>query len=228
MGYNLSDRGDILGELGRFEEARGLLAQAKTIAEKPGGELKRLGLEVQLNLAQILLAERNFVNARSAAEKLVEGAGTEFKNVATGARIVIGLSDSYAGSVGPGKRITGEAAALAAQLNDPSELAHAQLALALAASLDGDHKAALSNASQAEAVFARLDQPASGWLALLLAAQASQNIGDKNGAREYAVRAQQTLAKLEQRWGAENFNSYSRRPDVQGFRKQLEQLSSSV
>jgi tetratricopeptide (TPR) repeat protein/tRNA A-37 threonylcarbamoyl transferase component Bud32 len=228
MGYNLANRGDILGELGRFEEARGLLAQAKTIAEKPGGELKRLGLEVQLNLAEIFLAERNFATARSAAEKLLEGAGTEFKSVATGARIVIGLSDSYAGSVGPGKRLTGEAAVLAGQLNDPYELAHAQLALAVAAALDGDHKTALSNASQSEAVFTRLDQPASGWLALFLAAQASQNLGDKNGAREYAVRAQQTLAKLEQRWGAENFNSYSQRPDVQGFRKQLEQLSSSV
>ena len=34
------------------------------------------------------------------------------------------------------------------------------------------------------------------------------------------------LSRMEQSWGAENFNSYLRRPDVQRYRKQLDQLSA--
>jgi tetratricopeptide (TPR) repeat protein len=228
MGYNLASRGDVLGRLGRFEEARALLAQAGTIADKPGGELKRLSLEVQLTLAEIALREQNFASARSAAEKALAGAGTEFKNVAAGAKIVIGLSEAYSGAKARGKQLAREAVDLVSQFNDPSELAKAQLAFAAALALAGDPAAASTNAVKAEAVFTRLDQPASGWQALLFAAQASQDLGDKSTARAYAMQAQQTLSKLEQRWGAENFNSYTRRPDVQGFRKQLDQLAASL
>jgi serine/threonine protein kinase len=228
MGYNLESRGDVLGKLGRFDEARALLDQATAIADKPGGELKRLSVEVQLAHAEIALSQENFANARSAAEKVVEAAGTEFKNVATSAKIVIGLSQSYSGAKAPGKQMTGEAVDLARQLNDPAELARAQLGFAEAVLLAGDSKAASSNALQAQEVFARLDQPASEWRAVLIAAQASQNSGDKSAAREYAMRARDTLYKLEQRWGSENYNSYLRRPDVQRFRKQLDQLIGSV
>ena len=109
MGYNLAGRADVLAKLGRFAEAEALLTQATTIAEKPGGELKRLSVEVQLALAEIGLSEQNFAKARGAAEKAVEGAGTEFKSVATGARIVLGLSESYSGSTAAGKRMTSDA-----------------------------------------------------------------------------------------------------------------------
>jgi len=228
MGYNLASRGDVLGRLGRFDEARALLDQATAIADKPGGELKRLSIEVELTVAEISLSQENFATARSAAEKVVAEAGTEFKNVATGARIIIGLCESHSGAKSPGKQSIGEALDATKQLNDPAELARAQLAFAEAAGLAGDSKAASSNALQAQEVFARLDQPASEWQALLLAAQASQNLGDKSTAHAYAVRARDTLSKLEQRWGSENYNSYLRRPDVQRWRKQLEQLASSV
>ncbi len=227
MGYNLESRGDVLVKWGRFNEGRALLDQATAIADKPGGELKRLSLQVQLDLAEIALSQESFAIARSAAEKVVAEAGTEFKNVAVGAKIVIGLSESYSGARAPGKQMTGEAVDLARQLNDPAELARAQLAFAQAVVLAGDSKAASSNALQAQEVFARLDQPASEWQALLIAAQASQNLGDKSAAREYAMRARDMLSKLEQRWGRENYNTYLSRPDIQRFRKQLEQLTGS-
>ena len=59
----------------------------------------------------------------------------------------------------------------------------------------------------------------------MIAAQASENLGDKNQAREYAMRAKDTFAKLEQRWGSEDYKSYLSRPDIQRFRKRLEQLT---
>ena len=227
MGYNLESRGRIVSRLGRFDEAKALLDQAATIANKPGGELKRLSLECQLALAEIALMQDNFANAKTSAEKVVEAAGTEFKNDATAAKIVIGLSESYSGAKAAGKQTTSEAVDLARQTNDPAELATAQLALAAAMLLEGDAKGAASNALQAEEVFARLGQPASEWQALLIAAQASQNLGDKSHAREYAMRATETFSKLEQRWGSEGYKSYLSRPDIQRFRKQLEQLNSS-
>ena len=220
MGYNLANRGDVLSRLGRFDEARALLDQASGIANKPGGELKRLSLEVQLAFAETALRQENFANARSAAAKVFVEAGTDFKNVATSARTVVGLSESNSGSTAAGLRASEEALALARQLNDPFEGARAQLGLAQAALLAGDSKSGWTNAQQAAEVFIRLDQPASAWHALLIAAQAIK-LADESTGQEYALRAQQMLSKLEQRWGAENFASYLRRPDVQRTQKQL-------
>jgi serine/threonine protein kinase/Tfp pilus assembly protein PilF len=227
-GYNLVSRAAVLGRLGRFDEARALLDQATAIADKPGGELKRLSLEIKLALAEIALIQSNFPDARSRAEKVVEAAGTEFRNIATGAKIVIGLSELYSGARAGGKQTATEAVEMARQLNDPAQLATAQLTLAEALLLTGDGRAAASNALQAEEMFARLGQPASEWQALLIAAQASQNLGDKSAAHDYAMRARDTLSKLEQRWGSENYNTYLSCPDVQRFRKQLDQLTGSV
>jgi len=228
IGYNLSARAEVLGRLGRFDEAKVLLDQAIAIANKPGGEIRRLALETQLTIAELALLQGDYGSARATAEKTFAAAGTEFKPIATGAKLVIGLSESYSGAKAAGKQTIVEAVDLAKQLNDPSELARAQLALAEVALLEGDSRAASSYALQAQEVFARLGQPASEWRALLIAAQASQNLGDKTNAREYAMRARDTFSKLEQRWGSENYNTYLSRPDVQRSRKQLEQLTSSV
>ena len=229
MGYNLASRGEVLGRLGRFDEAKALLDQATAIANKPGGELKRLSVETQLALAEIALMQDNFANARATAEKVVELAGTEFKGSVTSAKIVIGLAEGYGGarSAAAGKQTTSAAVDVAKQLNDPAQLAAAQAAFAAALLLAGDSRSAATNAVQAQEVFARLGQSESEWQSLLIAAQASENLGEKNQAREYAMRAKDTFAKLEQRWGSEDYKSYLSRPDIQRFRKQLEQLTGS-
>ena len=227
MGYNLASRGEVLGRLGRFDEAKALLDQASAIANKPGGELKRLSVETQLALAEIALMQDNFGNAKATAEKVVELAGTEFKGPVANAKIVIGLAEGYGGAKAAGKQTTSAAVDLAKQLNDPAQLASAQSAFAAALLLAGDSRSAATNALQAQEVFARLGQIESEWQALLIAAQASENLGDKNQARDYAMRAKDTFSKLEQRWGSEDYKSYLSRPDIQRFRKHLEQLTSS-
>lgn len=224
MGYNLESRGEILGYLGRFDEANSLLDQANTIANKPGGELRRLSAETQLARAQIALMQGSFASAIATAGQALEAAGSEFKNVAVGGKIVIGLAETYNGAKSVGKQRTSEAVELARQLNDPAQLATTHLAHAAALLDEGDAKAASSYALQAQEVFARLGRPASEWRALLIAAQASQNLGDKNEAREFARRANTICSALEQRWGSQNYNSYLSRADIQRFRKQLEQL----
>ena len=228
MGYNLQSRGEVLSQLGRFDEAKALLDQAAAIANKPGGELQRLSAETQLGRAQIALMQGDFATARATAEKTAEAAGAEFKSVAIGAKIVLGLAETYNGAKTAGTQVTSEAVNLARQLNDPAQLATAHLALATAMLVEGDSKGASSYALQAQEVFARLGRPASEWRALLIAAQARQNLGDKNEAREYARRSSSLWAELEKRWGSENYNSYLSRPDIQRFRKQLEQLTGGV
>ncbi len=224
FGYNLSNRSDILWRLGRYDEAQSLLTQAEAIANKPGGELKRLSAESELIRARIAFSQGHYPEARQAAEKALEKVGGEFKGLALSAKILLGLAESYSGSAAAGKAAVSEAVGTARELSDPSRLARAQLALSEAMLLAGDAPGALSNAQQASEVFMRLGQHASEWRSLVVAAQAAQNLGDKSKAREYAMRAKDSLAKLEQQWGGDNFKSYLSRPDIQRFRKQLDQL----
>jgi hypothetical protein len=112
-------------------------------------------------------------------------------------------------------------------LNDPWQLAKAQLALAETMLLSGDSSGASSNALQAQEVFARLGQQASEWRALVVAALARGKSGDKTKAQEYALRANDSLSKLESRWGKENYGTFLGRSDVQRLRKQLGQLTGS-
>ena len=228
IGYNLLARSDALWRLGRYEEAQTLLNQAAAIADKPGGELKRLSVETQLVSSEIALSQGRFPEAKARAEKALVTAGAEFKSAAFGAKMVIGSAQSQSGATAAGKQAAAQALDAAKELNAPAQVAQAQLGLAEAALLAGDSLTASSNAKQAAETFARLGQQASEWRALLIAAQATQNLGDKNAGREYAMRARDTLAKLEQRWGSEGFNSFLRRPDVQRLRKELEQLTGSM
>jgi hypothetical protein len=75
--------------------------------------------------------------------------------------------------------------------------------------------------------FARSGQQASEWRAWLIAARASRNLHDAEHARAYAEKASAALSTLEQKWGADVYNSYLARPDVEYYRKQLnEELNS--
>ena len=224
----LLTRGDALWRLGRYPEAQTLLDQSRAIVEKPGSEMKRLSIGLELATAESALSEGRFADAKTRAEAVLEKAGTEFRNAAMNAKVVLALAQSYSGGKAAGKQLAAEAVELAKELNDPAQLASAQLALAETMLLAGDFNGASSNALQAQQAFARLGQQASEWRAWSIAAQASQSMGDKTKAREYAVRATDLLPKLEQRWGRENYNSFLLRSDVQRFRRQLEQLSAAA
>jgi tetratricopeptide (TPR) repeat protein/tRNA A-37 threonylcarbamoyl transferase component Bud32 len=218
---NLLTRADALWQLGRYQEASELVEQASTIANKPGGELKRLAVESQLVLAEMALSQDHLPDARSLAAKVMVAAGDEFKSAALRAQLVLVAADPR--SIG-----AAEALATAKLLHDPSQVAQAQLGLAVASLAAGDPRSAADNGRQAAETFAHLDQLASSWAALLVAAEATQKLGDKSAAREYAMQARDTLFQLEQRWGSQGFNGYLRRPDIQKLRKQLDQLTAGA
>jgi eukaryotic-like serine/threonine-protein kinase len=227
IAYNLRDRAYALSSLGRYGEAQPLLDQAAAIADKPGGEMKRLSLDLKLAAAEIDLSQGRFADARDKAEKLLAVAGTQFSEISVSGTEILGMAQAYGGATAAGKAKCSEAVELAKQLNDPWQLARAQLALAETLLLSGDSQGASSVALQSQEVFARLGQQASQWRALLIAALASGKSGDKNKAREYALQANDSLSKLEQRWSKDNYNTFLSRPDVQRFRKQLDQFTDS-
>jgi serine/threonine protein kinase/Tfp pilus assembly protein PilF len=225
LAYNLTDRCDVLWRLGRYDEAQSALAQAEAIATKPGGELKRLSVEVELIKAKIALSQEHFPEAKTTAARALEKAGDEFPNLATTAKMLIGLAESYGGAPAAGKAVAGQAFEVVKQSGGPAQVAEAQLALAETMLVSGDSQAAANNAQQAAAIFLRLGQEESAWRSLTIAALASQNLGDKTNAREYALKARDSLSKLEQRWNAESYKSYLSRPDIQRLRKQLDQFT---
>jgi tetratricopeptide (TPR) repeat protein len=224
LGFNFLGRALALAALGRFSEAQPLLEQSAAIADKPGSELKQLSLQLKLLVAETALGQENYPDAKNRAEKVFASAAPESPELALAAQRVSGLAQAYGGATAAGKKLLEGVAEQAQSLNDAALLARSRLALAEAMLLAGDSRGALERSIQAETTFAQLGRQASEWRALLVAAAASENLGEKNAARGYAMRAKETLAKLEQRWGSENYNSYLSRPDVQRFRKQLDQL----
>jgi hypothetical protein len=57
----------------------------------------------------------------------------------------------------------------------------------------------------------------------LIAAQAKRRLNEDAVAHDYAATAAAHLSNLEQRFGSEAYNGYLKRPDVQQFRKKLNQ-----
>lgn len=228
IGYNQLGRADAIYRLGRPQEAEELLKQAATIADKQGSEIKQLSAGVKVVAAEVALSQDKFSDAKSKAAIALAATGEDFKSLDVSAKVVMALAQAYTGGSAAGKQIASEAVEIARQLNEPSQLAAAQLALAEVAMVGGDAKTAHANALEAQQIAARLGQPATEWRALLIAAQASAKLGDKVAVTEYSVRAKDLLAKLEQRWGSQNYQTYLVRPDIQRLRKELERLGTAA
>jgi serine/threonine protein kinase/tetratricopeptide (TPR) repeat protein len=226
--YGLYNRGDALWPLGRYEEARSMFEQARAIAEKPGGENKELLAYICLARAHMALSQRNLTEAKTKATEALEAAGEQNKTTFVEARRVLGLAQAFSGARAAGIATCRDALASAQAAGDPWLISNAQLALAEALLEGGDAKGALSVALEAQASFARFGQKVSEWRAWSVAARASQRAGNLEAARDAASRAASLLAEFQQKWGAEVFNVYQARPDVQVGRKQLGELSANV
>lgn len=227
MGYNLLGRGAALARMGRYDEAQDLLKQAAAIADKPGGELKALSLELQLIEAQIALTQGKHAEAKVMIDKVLTKAGTDFPNLTLDAKLVSSLAQAYSGSAAA-KQMSVDTVEHTRSLNAPAKLAKAQLVLAETALLAGDTESALANSQQAQATFARGTQSESEWRAWLIAAAASKKSGDSIMAKTSATKAGEILATLQSRWGKVNYEAYSSRPDIQRFRQQLDRIVSEV
>ncbi|MEK6322495.1 MAG: tetratricopeptide repeat protein [Acidobacteriota bacterium] len=224
MGYDQLNRGNLLWQLGRYQEARAALDQAFAIANRPEASYKAIVAWVHLTDSQMALSERRFADAKSKGQQAADLAGTQYRDVTLQAKYVIGLAQARSGVVQPARKLCEEAVAIAKEVKSPRLLSSALLALAEVLLLGNDAQAGLATALQAQAMFTRSGQQDSEWRAWLIAARASQLAGDKSVMQDYASRADALCAGLQQKWGAEAYEGYLRRPDIQAYRKQIAQV----
>lgn len=220
-GYDQMNRAGLLWQLGRYQEARVALDHASSIASRPEDSYKLVLARVYLTESQMALSERRFAEARAKGQQALDVAGSQAKDLACPAKYSIALAQALSGGAQQAQKLCEAAVSLAKDVNSPRQLSSALLALAEVLLLRSDSRGALTTALQAQAMFSQSGQRDSEWRALLIAARASQLAGDKPAAQTYASRADGLCAGLSQVWGADAYNGYLRRPDIQSYRKQL-------
>jgi serine/threonine protein kinase/Tfp pilus assembly protein PilF len=221
MGYSLANRGQMLWQLGRYAEAGAAFDKASAIAGRTGGGYDALKAQLYLYSAEMALSERRFPEAQAKSQQALDLAGTQYKDVVIQAKCALSVARAVSGKAREARGLCDEAAQMAASSGDPWLLSKAWLALAPLMLESGDAQNALTTALRAQEQFARTGQQDSRWRALLIAARASRKLGDETAAREYGAQANELLSNLQQKWGAEVYDPYLARPDVQYLRKQL-------
>ena len=223
-GYDLVNRGSLLWQLGRYTEARDALTQAFDVASRIGGIDKQLLAWVHLFRAQMALSEFRYRDAVAESRSASALGGLQEKDFSVQASYTYGLAELHSGTSRAGIDKCQKAFDIATRAGAPRLISNAQLALAEALVADGDAANALTSALQAQQTLARLGSRHSEWRAWLIAAQASRLLQDNAKVDEYAVRAAGLLTALEKALGTSEYSSYLSRPDVQRYRKQLDEL----
>ncbi|HXI62354.1 MAG TPA: tetratricopeptide repeat protein, partial [Pyrinomonadaceae bacterium] len=217
------NRGNFLWQLGRYDEARAALDVAFDLANKKEAQLKPVLAWIYLVRARMALSQTQYAEAKKEGQ-LVLDLSEKFPDAALEAKYTIGLATAFAGSAQEGRKLCDEALTMAQTLKSRSLLTGAQMALAEVMLLNKDTSGALQTALDAQKTFGQSGQKDSEWRTLLIAARASDLAGDKSAARDYATRADAVCNALSQVWGAESYENYLRRPDIQTYRKQLGQI----
>jgi tetratricopeptide (TPR) repeat protein len=222
------NRGLLNWRLGHFQEAQTFLGQATTIAEQSESSNKQLSSQLHLVIAQLAFSQGRVGDAIAESQIAIALDETPTKHTTIAAKSLTGLLKIRSGAKDEGRKTCQEAAHLARNASDPRVLSEAKLSLAEALLESGDSRAALATALEAGERFSQAGQPESEWRAWLFAALANQRLNDSEAARGYVSRARNTLLSLQQRWGAEHFNSYLTRQDIQFYSKQLDQASAAL
>ena len=227
-GYALTNRGNALWQIGRYDEARADFKEAASIAQRPDAPFKGLLTWYTLSQARMDLSENKFPAALAKANETANLAGSPDNSRAAEAKTAGGLAQLFSGHKEPGKRACGEALEIARRLNNQELLCAAQLAFAEALLETGDAKNALQNALEIRDRSSRLGKRDSEWRALLLAARAEQLLGDGAKASEYASAAATSQSQIEQKWGTDNYQSYQNRPDIRRYSNQLKGILATT
>jgi serine/threonine protein kinase len=224
--YNSVLRADMLWRLGRFDEARDVLAKVTSNTGSPGGGFQSLAAHAHVINAGLELSALSFQPARAESEKAIEMTAQRSDHMAIDALCVLGLAQAHSGTARAGVKSCREAVTASERTGDEWRLSASSLALAETLLLSGDAKGALTSAERAREGFERRGQRESLWRAWLLAARASHLLKDGAKALEHADRAAEYLWSLQEHWGKDAYEGYLTRPDVQRNRRQLVELLS--
>jgi tetratricopeptide (TPR) repeat protein len=217
------NRGIFLWQLGRFDDARMALDAAFELANKKEAQINTVLALVHMVRGRMALSQGQYGDAKKEAQAALE-LSDKFPDIALQAKRTSGLAQAFSGALPEARRLCEEALAAARQVKSQPLTTSAQLALAEVILLQKDANRAMAQALEAQKVFAQSGQQDSEWRALLIAARASDLAGNKSAARDYATRADQLCNSLSQKWGADAYQSYLKRPDIQTYRKQLSDL----
>jgi tetratricopeptide (TPR) repeat protein len=224
IGYDFSNKGTLLWQLGHYSEARDALKQAFDIASRRGGVDKQLLAWIHLVRAEMALSELRYGEAKAETRNATALGDMQDKDFSVQVTCTSGLAELNSGTSRAGVEDCQKAVDIATRSRVPRLISSAQLALAEALLAKGDAPNALTFALQAQETFARLGSRHSEWRAWLIAAQASQRQQDRKKVDEFAARAAGLLTALESSFGANEYHSYLSRPDVVKYRKQLDEL----
>ena len=220
--YSLYNQANALWALGRYDEAAGLFAQLTGADPQTLGVSKDVLAYIHVGAAEMELSRRRFAEAAAKARQAlatVKEWGGQSNDLLSLIDSNLGLAETFRGSRAAGRSLCEEAVRLASVRNDPSTVAYAHYALALALLEAGDAAGARAAAQRAQEIFTRLGRADSEWRSLAVAGEASRRAGDEAAAGDYLARAASSLAQLEQSLGAEAAG-YLSRPDVQWLRSE--------
>jgi len=223
-GYDQMNRANVLWQIGKYKEANDALAEASGVASQPDASYKILLAWVHLNYCQMALSEKRFPDVMEKGRLALEVAGTQYRDIALSAKCSVALGAALSGSPQPARRLCEEAVATARGAKSPRVLSSALLALAEVLLLANDAPGALKAAQEALPMFELGKQQDSEWRGSLIAARANQLAGDKSAAQQYASRADSLCDGLRQTWGDDAYEGYLRRPDIQAYRRQIDQI----
>jgi serine/threonine protein kinase/Tfp pilus assembly protein PilF len=223
LGFDQMNRGALLWQLGRYDEARAALDSAYEIASRPEANYKAVLAWVYLTRARMALSEQNSGEAKKQSRLAIE-LSSQFPDVMLQAKYSMGQAEARSGSIQAGRELGQEAIAMAKKVNSPQLTSSALLVLAEVLLLANDSKGALETALEAQKMLARAGAHDSEWRALLIAARASDLTGNTSAALGYASQADSLCASLEQKWSKEAYDGYLRRPDIQNYRNQVTQI----
>jgi serine/threonine protein kinase/lipopolysaccharide biosynthesis regulator YciM len=227
LAYNRMNRGNVLVQLGLYDDARAALEEAAKYAERPEISNKAVLAEIQMIHAQMALSERRFPDAKQYSLRALNQSGTLYRDVAVGAKITLGLAQAFSGAGVEGRRTCEEALEMARSTGDAALILDAMLALSHALYQSGDNAEATLRALEVQERLARSGEQESEWRAWLVAGLAGLRNGDKDTARQRLARARDSRSKLEQQWGAD-FTRYQDREDIKFFSKQLSEALTAA
>ena len=219
--FNQANRANILWRIGRFDEAKQTLDEVSNAIKQQPNDFKQLEPRLELIAAQISLTQRDLPQANRRAASAIELAGTNYPDVVIESKFTSGLAKALSGGAKEGETQCNEAARLANDAGEIVLVARAQLAEAESALQANDAEKAATLAAQAQESFARGSQLESQWRAYLIAALANERLGETAKAVQQRQQAKNLLQELEKQWGSDAFKSYTARPDIQIYSKQL-------
>jgi serine/threonine protein kinase/Tfp pilus assembly protein PilF len=216
---------DVLFQLGRFTESKERLVKARELLKDDSPLLPQLTAKIHLLEARIALSGQNFQEALKAARQIDLN-----KNPANvyDVDVITGLAMTHLTPKNPvGIENCLKALRAAENRKDSRVINSAKFALGTAYFNNGNYSAALQAAMQAQDYFSSKTQNESAWRALSLAAQISSRNGDQSKAREFALSALEKLSLIEKDWGAEHFQKYLSKPDVNLYLAETKKLAGA-